>query len=92
MKPESLNELTQRRFQEAVERRHKRLEANEDDDLFDHDVTVTHQDGSTFHFRYASTRTEGEFLMVFSEHNGAMGFHRDDLEKVETKKSWPEEG
>ena len=46
-------------------------------------VTVKHEDGTEYHFRYAFVHQTEEFedyLFVYTEHNGFHVYHKADLE------------
>ena len=71
--------LANQEFNKLLRSRANDLKVGKNNDLFSHVVDVEHGDGSTMHFKYASAKVNGRYLLVFSEHNGAYGFHLEDL-------------
>jgi hypothetical protein len=78
-----LAQQTQREFKKALEKRKADHAAGLRSNLFSHRVEIRHGDGSLFQLNYASMLESGPFLFVFTEHNGALGFHREDLESYQ---------
>jgi hypothetical protein len=50
-----------------------------DDLRFRHSVVLLHEEGTFYHFRSAFILIHGEFIMVFSEHQGYHVFSENEL-------------
>lgn len=80
---DQLAQQAQSEFQKALELRQEDIRAGRSNNLFSHRVEIKHGDGSLFQLNFASMKESGSYLFVFTEHNGVLGFHRDDLENYQ---------
>jgi hypothetical protein len=76
----------QKAFSKKLKERRADLKAQRENNLFSYQIGVYHQDGSTFLLNWASAQEKGNFLLVFTEHNGCLGFFLEDLQKWTQKK------
>jgi hypothetical protein len=82
----NVQQEAEERYQKLLDKRTEQLATRDIfGNLWRSKVEVLHQDGSFFSFSHASVVEEDGKVFVFSEHNGAMGFYRDDLEDVRVK-------
>lgn len=84
----TVNERAQKAFSKELCKRWAALEAKRKNKLFDHIVRIRHGDGSKFEFRHATGKEDGNYLYVFSEHNGATGFYLEDLKGWKQERMW----
>ncbi len=56
---------------------------------FDGVTTIHHSDMSVFTFSWSICEEKGEFIYVWSEHNGYHLWHNEDIERVKYEKQFP---